>query len=109
MSDSLPVLPGEWQIGLSLTEAHRGTSGRLLPQALQIIGNLHYNVDKNRAAFVRVLGMRPHTTSARVVAKLCGINRNRRRMFAAAGSRDEDPCRAQARPVSVVGFRGGQE
>ena len=44
-------------------------------QAQQIIGNVHAHAARHREAQAKMLNMRRHATSARIVAELCGLQR----------------------------------
>ena len=71
----LPDLPSGWLRGHNAPSVHRGGDGSLSAQAQQIIGNVHAHVEKHRVAFAAMLKLRPHSTSARIVAMICGLPR----------------------------------
>ena len=71
----LPHLPSEWRRGANAPDVHRGGNGFIGVQAQQILGNVHKHAEMHREALAKLLNMRPHTTSARIVAELCGLNR----------------------------------
>ena len=71
----LPHLPSEWRRGVNAPDVHRGGKGGIGVQVQQLLGNVHKHADKHREALAKLLNMRPHTTSARTGAELCGLNR----------------------------------
>jgi len=103
----LPDLPVAWVRGQNAPSVHRGGVGCLSSQAQQIIGNVYFHVDAHREAMSALLRMRPHTSSARIVASLFGLPRrtveSQLRRMAEKGWVCSQPLRSA--PVAAVGRR----
>ena len=56
-----------------MSEVYRGGNGFFSVQAQQILGDVHVHAEMHREALAKMLNMRPHATSGRIVAELCGL------------------------------------